>query len=191
MNTIEDFIGIFPNVISEEYCDFVIRHFNWLEETRKTQNRQRSDGVSSVFKDNELYRFDITLEKDTEVLKPFCEVVWKCLDEYVEKYGVLSTLDNIQISPSIKIQKTKKSEGYHIWHCEHGSSMSGRRLLLVMLYLNNVDSGGETEFLYQSKRVVPEQGTVVICPSGFTHTHRGNPPLTGEKYIINTWIEFV
>jgi hypothetical protein len=59
-----------------------------------------------------------------------------------------------------------------------------------MLYLNTVTEGGETEFLYQSKRVKAEKGTIVLCPTGFTHTHRGNPPLTGTKYLMNTWLEF-
>ena len=55
-------------------------------------------------------------------------------------------------------------------------------------YLNTVEEGGETEFLYQSMRVKPEQGTLLIHPGGFTHTHRGNPPLKGVKYFMNTWI---
>ena len=59
-----------------------------------------------------------------------------------------------------------------------------------MAYLNNVEEGGETEFLYQSRRIKPKQGTIVICPASFTHTHRGNPPLKGDKYMINGWIEF-
>jgi hypothetical protein len=78
-----------------------------------------------------------------------------------------------------------------MWHCEHGNIRYGNRLALAILYLNDVDDGGETEFLYQGLRVKPTQGTLIICPSGFTHTHRGNPPLTGEKYIMNTWIEFI
>ena len=60
--------------------------------------------------------------------------------------------------------------------------------MAISLYLNTVDEGGETEFLYQRMRVKPEQGTLVIHPGGFTHTHRGNPPLKGVKYFMNTWI---
>jgi hypothetical protein len=53
-----------------------------------------------------------------------------------------------------------------------------------------VQEGGETEFLYQHMRVKPEQGTLVIWPAAFTHTHRGNPPLSNEKYIVTGWTEF-
>ena len=65
--------------------------------------------------------------------------------------------------------------------------MATRRVLVNMMYLNDVDEGGETEFLYQSMRVQPKKGRVVIWPAGFTHTHRGNPPLAGEKYIATAW----
>jgi hypothetical protein len=63
--------------------------------------------------------------------------------------------------------------------------------MLAILYLNDVDEGGETEFLYQSIRIKPKKGTLILCPGSFTHTHRGNPPLSGEKYIVTTWIELV
>jgi len=59
-----------------------------------------------------------------------------------------------------------------------------------MVYLNDVEEGGETEFLYQHKRLKPEQGTLVIWPASFTHTHRGNPPLSNDKYIVTGWTEF-
>ena len=59
-----------------------------------------------------------------------------------------------------------------------------------MFYLNDVTEGGETEFLYQKCRFKPEKNTLLVWPSQFTHIHRGNPPLSNDKYIITGWIEY-
>jgi hypothetical protein len=65
-----------------------------------------------------------------------------------------------------------------------------KRVLVYSIYLNTVEDGGETEFLYQSQRVKPVKGRIVIWPAGFPYVHRGNPPLSGEKYIVTSWISF-
>ena len=57
-----------------------------------------------------------------------------------------------------------------------------------MTYLQAPSEGGETEFLYQSKRIDPVVGRTLIWPPGFTHKHRGNPPLKGEKFYITGWM---
>ena len=66
-----------------------------------------------------------------------------------------------------------------------------RYVLALMVYLNDVEEGGETEFLYQQKRIPPTEGTLIIHPAGLTPAHRGNPPLAGVKNVINASMEFV
>ena len=56
------------------------------------------------------------------------------------------------------------------------------------IYLNDVEEGGETEFLHQSVRVKPKTGRIVFWPAGYPFVHRGNPPLKGEKYIMTGWL---
>ena len=55
-----------------------------------------------------------------------------------------------------------------------------------MVYLNDVEEDGETEFLYQELKLKPKKGRVVIWPGSFTHLHRGNPPRS-TKYIATGW----
>jgi hypothetical protein len=88
---------------------------------------------------------------------------------------------------AFNLQKTTPGQGYHTWHCED-AGMDRNRKLVVMMYLNDGFEGGETEFLQQSRRITPRTGQVVIWPATFTHVHRGNPPLSGEKYIATSWV---
>ena len=46
----------------------------------------------------------------------------------------------------------------------------------------------ETEWLYQKRKVKPKKGTVCIWPGGYTHLHRGNPPMS-SKYIATGWYQ--
>ncbi|MBQ5962664.1 2OG-Fe(II) oxygenase [Massilia sp. ZL223] len=94
---------------------------------------------------------------------------------------------------TINLQKYMKgSGGYHHWHSEiypqNASCETLHRVLLWQFYLNDVEEGGETEFLYQQRKIAPKKGRLVIAPAGFTHTHKGHVPTSGDKYIATSWI---
>tara|TARA_R100000306_G_C4357809_1_gene133694 strand:- start:204 stop:836 length:633 start_codon:yes stop_codon:yes gene_type:complete len=208
---IKDFIGIFPNAFSKDYCDKIIYRFNYLQRRGQTgrgrvmTRQEHENPTPTVLKEDSsyfmggIYRDDLPLvkedvvlmEKELYLLTEFNNLVWKYYDEYVKTNTFLSALSYHQMSSTVRIQKSSPSQGYHLWHCDTCNIATSRRVLAVGLYLNTVEEGGETEFLYQSKRVKPVQGTLVIFPAIWTHPHRGNPPLKGDKYFMTTWIEFV
>ena len=86
------------------------------------------------------------------------------------------------------------SGGYPYWHCElfprDAQCETLHRHLLWTLYLNDDFDAGETEFLFQQRRIVPRTGSLLIAPTAFTHTHRGNRPQRGDKVIATSWILF-
>lgn len=93
----------------------------------------------------------------------------------------------------IQAQKYDKGLGnYNYWHCEvypqKNSVEALHRSLLFMFYLNDVEEGGETDFYYQQRTIQPKQGRMVIAPAYFTHTHRGRVPVSGDKYILTSWV---
>ncbi|BAJ01707.1 2OG-Fe(II) oxygenase [Shewanella violacea] len=98
-------------------------------------------------------------------------------------------------SGTINVQKYQKGlGGYPHWHSEQfpqeGYNEALHRVVLYMFYLNDVEEGGETEFFYQNRKLKPKKGTMVIAPAGFTHSHRGNKPISGDKYIATSWVMF-
>lgn len=96
---------------------------------------------------------------------------------------------------AINLQRYRADQGgYPYWHCElypkAGSIDPLHRVLLWTVYLNDGFAEGETEFLYQQRRITPKTGSLLLAPTTFTHTHRGNRPRGGDKYIATSWVLF-
>ena len=65
-----------------------------------------------------------------------------------------------------------------------------RRVFSLILYLCDVEEGGETEFPEQELKVEPKAGRLMVAPPFWTHPHRGNVPLSNDKYIVNSFAGF-
>ena len=110
-------------------------------------------------------------------------------NHYVKNTGADDAYGSAFHFTGMKLQKTLPTEGYHVWHIEHSPRFDDlARAFVFSIYLNDVEEGGETEFLHFSKRVQPKKGRIVIWPAAFPYLHRGNPPLSGEKYILTSWM---
>jgi len=188
---IENFIGIFENAFPKEYCDNVISYFNESIKAGLGVTRQQQGNSKLEKDDTQIYAHsELNLPYASNIISEFNKVFWNQLyPEYANTFAELKTYAH-HANYSFKIQKTEVGQGYHVWHSEIGTRDSNNRILAWTLYLNDVEEGGETEFLYYPKRIKPKTGALIIWPAGFTHTHRGNPPISNTKYIITGWIEF-
>ena len=110
--------------------------------------------------------------------------------------GAVAELARTCLRPgAINLQWYAAGEGgYPYWHCElyprDTSAETLHRHLLWTLYLNDGFEEGETEFLFQQRKIKPHAGSLLIAPTAFTHTHRGNRPQGGDKFIATSWILF-
>jgi hypothetical protein len=188
---IDNFIGVFKNAYSKEYCESVIKNYEHMIESGYGQTRFDSENAPRTYKDDtQIFAEEVEFVPLRKNTREFNDIFWtRYFPIYEQEYSGLKDSGR-HANYSFKIQKTKIGGGYHVWHYESGNKDRCNKLLTWMLYLNDVNEGGETEFLYQHMRVKPEQGTLVIWPAAFTHTHRGNPPLSNEKYIVTGWTEF-
>lgn len=190
-----DFIGIYNSVYEDGFCDHIITEFERLSKDGSSYTRQESEkGIDKHHKDDHhifANNENISLKKFNNLSseKIFFDGLQKCYIDYSDKYSVLKD-HNLNCS-SMKIQRTGRGGGYHVWHAEQGSSEDAKdRGLAYMLYLNDIppDAFGETEFLYQERRILPTKNTLLIWPAGHTHAHRGNPVYGNNyKYVITGW----
>ena len=188
---ITNFIGIYDNYILKEECDKIIQLYEKENKFNHTINRHAFEQSSILNKqDQQYFANGGNIEvwwKDCEPLIANFDLAWK---HYCTHVGAGGAFNQKQFYyTGLKIQKTLPTEGYHIWHIEHAKGFHAEaRAFVFSIYLNDVEEGGETEFLHFSKRVKPKTGRIVIWPASFPYVHRGNPPLSGEKYIVTSWM---
>lgn len=114
-------------------------------------------------------------------------ILQQAIERYIDAHPALAG-SSVRTN-AIKVQKTSPKGGYHIFHSE-SSNLPDQvlRVLVWTIYLNDIPEGeGCTEFLEQGVSVQPKAGRVVLFPADWTHTHRGNPVYTREKYIATGW----
>lgn len=188
---VKNFVGIFRNAFSKEYCEQVIKHYENMAAAGHGQTRFESSGDAKTTRDDtQIFADDIDYVPLRSSIRQFNELFWgKYYPIYEQEFSALKDSAR-HTNYAFKVQKTKIGGGYHVWHYESGNREHSIRLLTWILYLNDVEEGGETEFLYYPMRVKPKAGTLIIWPAAFTHTHRGNPPISNEKYIVTGWTEF-
>jgi hypothetical protein len=188
---INNFIGTYDNYITPEECNKAIKLYEDQNKFDNTINRIGFERSSILKKqDQQYFAASNNIDIWWETLKTIMVNFDLAFNHYLKNTGAADAYDGGPFHfTTLKIQKTLPTEGYHVWHIEHGKGFDNEaRAFVFSIYLNDVEEGGETEFLHFSKRVKPKTGRIVIWPSAFPYLHRGNPPLSGEKYILTSWL---
>jgi len=181
----DNFIIRYKGAFSQQDCDEIINYVEYLDENqllyydKKSLHEQDNKTISIN------NGFDLDLPTTSRISRIILPKYKSCIDDYVNRFSLLAQSKFLVYD--VKLKKVPSGGGFHSWHYENGSMISASRMFVIQLYLNDGFDGGETEFLYQNLREEAVAGDVVIFPAGYTHVHRGNPPIGGTKYTAASW----
>ena len=179
----KDFIGIWDNNVDENTCKELIKYYDL---TIKNNYIYSCEPVKSEAREDEaIFINSFSKQYPNEIVSQYWKSLSQCIGEYFTNYSI--SIEGNLHSWLFKVHKVKEKQGFHQWHYENSDYEHRDRFLVYQTYLQAPSEGGETEFLLQSKRIDPVVGRTLIWPAGFTHMHRGNPPLDGEKMYITGW----
>ena len=106
----------------------------------------------------------------------------------------------VQNFEAFQVLRYEVGQQYVLHHdySQHQLGMAcGPRILSVLLYLSDVEEGGETVFPDLGITIKPKKGRAVFFPNVLTTnlevadvrtSHKAKPVLKGQKYAVNTWI---
>lgn len=109
---------------------------------------------------------------------------------YLEAYSDLQQSTMLYDS-GFRLQHYAKNAGFYRKHHDGApwdKDPVNRRVLAIIVYLNNVDKGGGTGFPEHGLTVDAVAGRIAIFPATWTHPHAGLVPISNDKWIISTFI---
>ena len=140
-------------------------------------------------------------KSNTTVIKSTCRAddinaiqkeITDILELYREYYHLKDHVPPMKILEEYNIQKYPLKGAFNKIHCDRGyiPNVNNNRELVFMTYLNDVHTGGETEFMFYNLKIKPQKGLTLVWPAGWTHLHRGLPSPTTEKMIVTGWYSY-
>ena len=123
----------------------------------------------------------------SKAINDYVKALTACMIKFKIKYPYcIPDGSEVKLIEDISLQHYKPKGGYHRYHFERSADFKpiSTRHLVFMTYLNTVTDKGGTEFYHQEITTDAVEGNTVIWSSDWTHTHRGVPSPTQDKYII-------
>ncbi len=186
------------NSLSQELCDDIINRFDNEDNkydgvTYSGINKNTKDTNDFIIPDNNEWNEinNILSDELYKNLKLYINYLndkdnFKEDKNYGNIYKVLS--NEVHLVNNFMIQKYKRNIGKYIYHEDGSIENKQYRIITYLWYLNDIDEGGETEFFGGSFKVKPEIGKIIFFPAFWCFPHRGNIPISNDKYIITGWL---
>ena len=190
----DKYIKVYDNVIDEESCKMLIEKFEDSHEHFKTVHEEDGDNRIS-FKQIILVDHKEWESVQNGMLEVFQDYIihykvdCKVYDKmWPETYGY----------EAIRI-KRYLDDDYDRFdpHVDVLDYQTSRRFLAFFIYLNDVDKGGETEFLnlykpgtYIPYKVQAKRGRLLMFPPMWQYYHAGLKPISGKKYLLHSYCHY-
>lgn len=175
----EPLVVVLENVLSDEECNELIK--------LSTDKMKRSK-IGTTREENELRTSSSMFIEESE-------------NELVERVETrISTIMNIPIAHGEGLQILRYTPGqqykaHHDFFSSTHKVVNNNRISTLVMYLNDVEEGGETFFPQLNFSVSPKKGMAVYFEYFYNDQtlneltlHGGAPVITGEKWVATQWM---
>ena len=177
------YIMVFDNVLTPEQCEHIVQKFE--HDTTKFVGTCGGHKVNPSIKQST----DLFLRShegwDIE-LKGIAKAILPKIMHYIDTYDQLQSMDLVHTG--FQIQRSKEGQFYRT-HIDDDTKESHNRMIATLLYLTDVEEGGETRFTQHGLQVKAKRGRLALFPAKWTHPHEARTVVKGTKYIAVGWLQ--
>jgi prolyl 4-hydroxylase len=187
MNTqLADYIRVYDGDLAADLCDQLVAAFGSLSHLRKPNGRGHRAGLE----ESAWTELTITRIADAALLAKLRQKITFGLGRYNRDTALSIPIPNSAKLDELTIKRYQpgRDENFQL----HFDSLNERsnRYLVLLWYLNEVAEGGETEFPGLGIKVAAKRGRLLMFPPYWMFQHAGLPPISGDKYILSTYLLF-
>lgn len=179
-----DLVRIYDGALPARLCISLIAEFARLEQ----QHERNGAGVRAGLEASGWDELDLGKHLDAQTLDLFIRQTREFHKRYNEDLGMSLPISPVKRTAQLILKRYRSgtSEQFQL-HFDSLGPVSNRYLVFLW-YLNDVDMGGETDFPDIGIRVAARAGRLLMFPPYWMFQHAGLPPLSGDKYILSTYL---
>jgi prolyl 4-hydroxylase len=180
------YIRTYDDDLEPAFCRRLIDSFNSLGRFHKQSGRGHRHGLEG----SAWTELDVGALSDASFLGFFRARIDRALDRYNREVGLALGVPNSPKTAELILKRYRP--GLDEQFQPHFDSVHevANRYFVLMWYLNDVAQGVETVFPQLDIRITPRQGRLLVFPPYWMFQHAGLPPVSGDKYIISTYLLF-
>lgn len=186
-----DYIRVYDDVMSPEICNSIIQRFNAnessMDEFRNSLPPDKGGNVRPCF--------DVAITRYPEIWTDLTDVILKHLSAGIERY--MNDCPGCHFPArygweAIRIKRYEPTQDQRFRsHTDTATLESAKRYLGVFIFLNDVESGGETIFPHLHIRIKPKQGRMFLFPPYWMYVHAGVASNIGRRYLMGSYLHLL
>ena len=184
------FIKIYNGALSDEFCDEVVSLFG-AQAFNQTGPAGQPMGTDFLGNDGSHWT-EMEIDDLDGWVQVKDELIHNC-QYYTTKYASETGVDipNRMMLEAFRIKhyKTADSDNF-MQHVDADCFEKSVRYLVYIWYLSDVQKGGETKFTNTNLSVRSKKGRLLMFPPYWLFPHAGKAPVSHDKYIIGTFLNF-
>lgn len=184
MRELSELVRTYDGALSADACAKLIADFHRLD---RFQQRNGA-GVRAGLEASAWHELDMGPHLDAGMRELFVELIHRYHKQYNDDLALGLSISPVQRTSQLILKRYRPNAGERFQlHFDALGSVANRYLVLLW-YLNDVDVGGETEFPDCGVKVAPRAGRMLVFPPYWMFQHLAHPPVSGDKYIISTYL---
>ena len=180
------YVRVYDNSLEAPLCRRMIESFTGLARFQRPNGR----GIRAGLEDSAWTELNVTVLSDAHFLSMFRIFVDRALERYNSDIGLPIRIPNTPLTSELVMKRYRPGHEERFQLHFDAINFVANRYLVLLWYLNDVEGGGETEFPHLELFVKPRAGRLLMFPPYWMYQHQGLPPVSGEKFILSTYLLF-